>query len=73
MPFSMFQVSCIKKMSAVLRRDVCAIDAPSVLAANVQRNRVEHSLPPEVQYACVHWYIIFRGAACCLGTNHMNS
>ncbi|KAF1817615.1 hypothetical protein P152DRAFT_463702 [Eremomyces bilateralis CBS 781.70] len=47
--------SCIQLMSSSLKQDVCCVDAPGMLVANVERRRVEQSLPPEVQYACLYW------------------
>ena len=42
-------------MSTSLKQDICGLDAPGVLVANVARSRVEQCLPPEVQYACLYW------------------
>ncbi|KAF1816978.1 hypothetical protein P152DRAFT_445135 [Eremomyces bilateralis CBS 781.70] len=47
--------SCIQLMSSSLKQDICCVDAPGMLIANVERSRVEQSLPPEVQYACLYW------------------
>ncbi|KAF1816161.1 hypothetical protein P152DRAFT_112680, partial [Eremomyces bilateralis CBS 781.70] len=47
--------SCIQLMSSSLKQDICCVDAPGMLVANVERSRVEKSLPPEVQYACLYW------------------
>ncbi|KAF1815699.1 hypothetical protein P152DRAFT_505529 [Eremomyces bilateralis CBS 781.70] len=40
--------SCIRLMSTSLKQDICCVDAPGMLVANVERSRVEQSLPPEV-------------------------
>ena len=46
---------CIQLMSTSLKQDVCGVDAPGMLVANVERSRIEHSLSLEVQYACRYW------------------
>jgi len=47
--------SCIQLMSTSLKQDLCGLDAPGVLIAEVESSRVEECLPPEVQYACLYW------------------
>jgi hypothetical protein len=47
--------SCIQLMSASLKQDVCGVDNPSLLVSNIERNRIQQSLLPEVQYACRYW------------------
>ncbi|KAF1811717.1 hypothetical protein P152DRAFT_398406, partial [Eremomyces bilateralis CBS 781.70] len=47
--------SCIQLMSASLKQDICGMEAPGVLVANVSSNRVEQYFTPEVQYACLYW------------------
>jgi len=46
--------SCIRLMST-LKQDICGVDAPGMLVADVERSRVERSLPSEIQYACLYW------------------
>ncbi|KAF2182636.1 hypothetical protein K469DRAFT_669646 [Zopfia rhizophila CBS 207.26] len=46
---------CIRLMTTSLRQDICDVDAPGALVADVKRGQVEQCLPPEVQYACLHW------------------
>ena len=46
---------CIQLMRTSLKRDICGLDAPGVLVTEVECSRVEQSLPPEVQYACLYW------------------
>ncbi|RYP57870.1 hypothetical protein DL770_010563 [Monosporascus sp. CRB-9-2] len=46
---------CIQLMSASLTQDICGVNAPGVRVADVESNRVEHCLPPGVQYACLYW------------------
>ena len=59
--------SCIRLMSTSLKQDICGIDAPGKLAADIERSRVEQSLSPEVQYACLYWVQHLRnsGAQLC--------
>ncbi|KAF1816011.1 WD40 repeat-like protein [Eremomyces bilateralis CBS 781.70] len=47
--------SCIQVMSKWLKQDICGLDAPGLLASEVERTQIEQSLPPEVQYACLFW------------------
>jgi hypothetical protein len=47
--------SCIRLMSASLKQDICGLDTPGALVADIESSRVERSLPPEVQYACLYW------------------
>jgi hypothetical protein len=47
--------SCVRLISSSLKQDICGLDAPGVLVTDVESSRVEHSLPPEVQYACLYW------------------
>ncbi|PQE28651.1 vegetative incompatibility het-e-1 protein [Rutstroemia sp. NJR-2017a WRK4] len=46
---------CIKLMSTFLKQDVCEQKASGTLVANIERNRIEDYLPPEVRYACLYW------------------
>ena len=47
--------SCIQLMSTSLKQDICGVDSPGRLAADVERSQVEQYLPPEVRYACLYW------------------
>lgn len=38
-----------------LKRDICNLRAPGILAAGVDRSVVEQYLPKELQYACLYW------------------
>ena len=46
---------CIQLMSESLKQDICGLDAPGALIADVDSSRIERSLPPELQYACLYW------------------
>ena len=47
--------SCLRLMSTCLKQDICGLDAPALLTADINSDRVEQCLPPEVQYACLYW------------------
>lgn len=47
--------SCIRLMSVSLKQDICGVCAPGMLATHIRNGLVEQCLPPEVQYACLHW------------------
>ena len=47
--------NCIRLMSNSLKQDICGLDAPGMLIAEVGSSRVGQCLPPEVQYACLYW------------------
>jgi hypothetical protein len=47
--------SCIQLMSTTLKQDICGLDAPGMFVTDVERSRVERSLPPEAQCACLYW------------------
>jgi hypothetical protein len=39
---------CIQLMSESLKQDICGLDAPGALIADIDSSRVERSLPPEL-------------------------
>ena len=47
--------NCIQLMSTSLKQDICGVDAPGVLVADIESTQVEQYLPAEVQYACTYW------------------
>ena len=47
--------NCIRLMSTSLKRDICGLRAPGVLATDIEIGIVEQCLPQEVQYACLYW------------------
>jgi hypothetical protein len=51
----MLAARCMKLISTSLKQDICGVDAPGVLVADVETSRVERCLPPDVQYACLYW------------------
>jgi hypothetical protein len=47
--------NCIQLMSSSLRQNLCGVDTPGALVAEVEKVRVEQCLPLELQYACLYW------------------
>lgn len=48
-------VKCLQCMLKSLKQDICGLNAPGLLTADVKIGQIEQSLPPEVQYACLYW------------------
>ena len=46
---------CVQFMCEQLRRDICGLHAPGVLAKDVQGDKIKHCLLAELQYACLYW------------------
>jgi hypothetical protein len=46
---------CIQLMSTSLTEDICGVNIPGTLIADVECRRIEQCLPLEVQYACLYW------------------
>jgi hypothetical protein len=47
--------SCIQLMSTSLKQDICGVGVPGVLVTDIESDRVQQCLPPEVEYACLYW------------------
>jgi hypothetical protein len=50
--------SCLRLMSTSLKQNICTVDTPGAsvfLTPDAEKHRVEKSLPPNVQYACLYW------------------
>ncbi len=47
--------SCLRLISGSLKRDICGLRAPGVLASEVDKSCVEQCLPADLQYACRYW------------------
>jgi hypothetical protein len=56
--------SCIQLMSTSLKQDICGLKTPGVLVTDTESSRVERSLPPELQYACLYWIQHFHQERC---------
>jgi len=46
---------CIRLMSDKLRRDICSLHLPGVLAEDVEADQIRRHLSSELQYACRYW------------------
>lgn len=46
---------CLQLLSKSLKQDICELNAPGMLAVNVESDRAEQCIPPELQYACRYW------------------
>ena len=51
----MLATRCIQLMSESLKQDICGLDTPGALIADIHSSRIERSLPSEVRYACLYW------------------
>jgi NACHT domain len=47
--------NCLRLMSTSLKQDICRLNAPGKLVAEVDKSQIDHNLPSEVQYACIYW------------------
>lgn len=53
---------CLDLMKGHLRKDMCDLQQPGVLASELEYSKVESCLPPAVQYACRYWVAHLQGA-----------
>ncbi|KAH6881046.1 hypothetical protein B0T10DRAFT_609246 [Thelonectria olida] len=47
--------NCLRVMNERLRTDICDVNAPGTNRSIINPQKVDACLPPEVQYACLHW------------------
>lgn len=47
--------SCLRLMSANLKKDICGLRAPGTLVDEMDSSQVEQHLPADLQYACRFW------------------
>ena len=52
--------SCLELMSKMLKRDICGLGSPGTLVKDVDPNRIERCVPPDLQYACIYWVQHYR-------------
>ncbi|KAI9934536.1 hypothetical protein MW887_000150 [Aspergillus wentii] len=50
---------CLGLLSNTLKEDICDLGDPGHLACDIEKNRIENSLPEAVQYACRYWAMHF--------------
>lgn len=53
---------CLNLMKGHLKKDMCDLQQPGVLASELEYSKVESCLPPAVQYACRYWVAHLQGA-----------
>jgi hypothetical protein len=46
---------CIQLMSGSLKEDICGVTKPGTYLRDIKSRQINESLPPEIQYACLHW------------------
>jgi hypothetical protein len=61
--------NCIRIMRKMLKRDICNLKSPGSLAVDVDQSCIEHCIPSELQYACLHWAQHYRRSGVFLGEN----
>jgi hypothetical protein len=61
---------CIQIMSTSLKEDICGVATPGTLVGDMETCRIEKCLPPEVQYACLHWVKHLQKSDILLRDNH---
>ena len=47
--------NCIELISSKLKQDMCGMEAPGTLAADVEKDCIAQCIRSETQYACVNW------------------
>jgi NACHT domain-containing protein len=47
--------NCIQLMSASLTEDICGVTVTGFLVTDIDQDRINQCLSPEVQYACLYW------------------
>jgi hypothetical protein len=47
-------------MSKMLKRDICGLGSPGTLVKDVDPDRIERCIPPDLQYACLYWVQHYR-------------
>ncbi|KAF3361347.1 hypothetical protein VdG1_00956 [Verticillium dahliae VDG1] len=47
--------NCLRVMNERLRTDICDVNAPGTSRSTINPQKVDACLPPEAQYACLHW------------------
>ncbi|KAJ5936027.1 hypothetical protein N7454_005325 [Penicillium verhagenii] len=47
--------SCLRVMERHLKKDICRLEHPSALRKDINRQLLNHHLPPELQYSCRYW------------------
>jgi hypothetical protein len=61
--------SCLRLMSANLKKDICDIRTPGALAIKIDSSQIEQCLPADLQYACRYWVQHFQRSEVQLNDN----
>jgi hypothetical protein len=54
--------SCIGLLSAKLKRDICNLQAPGILAEEISDQKIKSGLSADLQYACQYWVLHLKGS-----------
>ncbi|EXK24214.1 hypothetical protein FOMG_19048 [Fusarium oxysporum f. sp. melonis 26406] len=46
---------CLRVMRGALRENMCGLSFPGARRSTVDSSQLEEHIPPQVQYACMHW------------------
>ena len=46
---------CLEKMSTILRKDICNLQAPGFPFSDVEQSSIGAHIPSYIQYACLYW------------------
>ena len=46
---------CLEKMSTILRKDICNLQAPGFPFSDVEQSSIRARIPSYIQYACLYW------------------
>ena len=61
---SFMAIACIRVMSSGLKKDICGLRSPGVLAVDVCVEDIEEHLPDILHYACQYWaYHVHRSSS----------
>ncbi|PHH93085.1 hypothetical protein CDD83_1370 [Cordyceps sp. RAO-2017] len=53
-----------------LRKDICGVKLPGTLRKNIDMQKIDSQLPPEVKYACLNWVHHLKGSKTKLHDGH---
>ena len=48
-------IKCFELMKRKLKQDICDLGSPGISRSDIDLDTVQKCIPPEVQYACLHW------------------
>ncbi|KAF4440793.1 putative WD-repeat protein [Fusarium austroafricanum] len=60
---------CIQRMKTSLRRDICDLREPGIFKDEIDRDKINVQIPPDLEYACLHWFHHFKSSERPLGQN----